>query len=153
MSFPSAVKVETFARGKVELAEFNVDESTQLNNIQLSKLNNISKANILVCAVSRDDEVIIPDGNYVIKTGDHLYITGSHRDLTRFCLDIGIITKQIKKVMIIGGGKIAFYLAKQLSVLGMRVKIIENNTEHCKVLAKNYLLLQSLMQMVVMKKY
>lgn len=55
--------------------------------------------------------------------------------------------------MIIGGGKIAFYLAKQLSVLGMRVKIIENNTEHCKVLAKNYLLLQSLMQMVVMKKY
>lgn len=153
LSFPSAVKVETFARGKVELAEFNVDESTQLNNIQLSKLNNISKANILVCAVSRDDEVIIPDGNYVIKTGDHLYITGSHRDLTRFCLDIGIITKQIKKVMIIGGGKIAFYLAKQLSVLGMRVKIIENNTEHCKVLAKNYLLLQSLMQMVVMKKY
>ena len=106
-----------------------------------------------LCAVSRDDEVIIPDGNYVIKTGDHLYITGSHRDLTRFCLDIGIITKQIKKVMIIGGGKIAFYLAKQLSVLGMRVKIIENNTEHCKVLAKNYLLLQSLMQMVVMKKY
>lgn len=136
LSFPSAVKVETFARGKVELAEFNVDEQSQLCNIQLSKLKNVSKTNVLVCAISRNDEVIIPDGNYVIKSGDHLYITGSHRDLTRFCFDIGIITKQIKNVMIIGGGKIGFYLAKQLSVLGMRVKIIENNIEYCKILAK-----------------
>ena len=46
--------------------------------------------------------------NYVIKSGDHLYITGSHRDLTRFCFDIGIITKQIKNVMIIGGGENRF---------------------------------------------
>lgn len=136
LSFPSAVKVETFARGKVELAEFNVDEESQLCNVQLNKLRRISKTNILVCAVSRNDEVIIPDGNYIIKAGDHVYITGAHRDLTKFCLDIGIITKQIKNVMIIGGGKIAFYLAKQLSVLGMRVKIIENNPEHSRILAK-----------------
>ncbi|WP_289422183.1 NAD-binding protein, partial [Thomasclavelia cocleata] len=108
LSFPSAVKVETFARGKVELAEFNVDEQSQLCNIQLSKLKNVSKTNVLVCAISRNDEVIIPDGNYVIKSGDHLYITGSHRDLTRFCFDIGIITKQIKNVMIIGGGENRF---------------------------------------------
>lgn len=137
LSFPSAVKVETFARGKVELTEFSVDEDSHLCNVQLSKLHNISKTNILVCAVSRDDEVIIPDGNYVIKSGDHLYITGTHRDLTRFCMDIKITSKPIKNVMIIGGGKIAFYLAKQLAVQGMKVKIIENDFERCKVLAKN----------------
>ena len=75
--------------------------------------NKITKTNILVCAVSHNEDVIIPDGNYAIKPVDHLYITGTHRDLSRFCYDIGVITNRIKNVIIIGGGNIAFYLSKQ----------------------------------------
>lgn len=136
LSFPSAVKVDTFARGKVELAEFYVEEDSYLRDIPLSQLHSITKTNILVCAVSHNEEVIIPDGNYIIKPGDHLFITGSHRDLSRFCLDIGIVTNRIKNVLIVGGGKIAYYLAKQLGVQGIKVKIIEKDIEHCRVLAK-----------------
>lgn len=136
LSFPSAVKVDTFARGKVELAEFYVEGNSSLENIPLSKLHSITKTNILVCAVSHNEEVIIPDGNYIIKAGDHLYITGRHRDLSRFCLDVGVVTNRIKSVLIVGGGKIAYYLAKQLSVQGIKVKIIEKDIEHCRLLAK-----------------
>ena len=136
LSFPSAVKVDTFSRGKVELAEFFVEEHSRLNGVELSQLHKITKTNILVCAVSHNEDVIIPDGNYVIKPGDHLYITGTHRDLSRFCLDIGVITTRIKNVIIVGGGKIAYYLSKQLSTQGIKVKIIEKDKNRCQVLAE-----------------
>ena len=136
LSFPSAVKVDTFSRGKVELAEFFVEEHSRLNGVELSQLHKITKTNILVCAVSHNEDVIIPDGNYAIKPGDHLYITGTHRDLSRFCLDIGVITTRIKNVMIVGGGKIGYYLSKQLSTQGIKVKIIEKDKNRCQVLAE-----------------
>ena len=136
LSFPSAVKVDTFSRGKVELAEFFVEDHSRLNGVELSQLHKITKTNILVCAVSHNEDVIIPDGNYAIKPGDHLYITGTHRDLSKFCLDIGVITSRIKNVIIIGGGKIAYYLSKQLSTQGIKVKIIEKDKNRCQVLAE-----------------
>ena len=136
LSFPSAVKVDTFSRGKVELAEFFVEDHSRLNGVELSQLHKITKTNILVCAVSHNEDVIIPDGNYVIKPGDHLYIIGTHRDLSRFCLDIGVITTRIKNVIIVGGGKIAYYLSKQLSTQGIKVKIIEKDKNRCQVLAE-----------------
>lgn len=136
LSFPSAVKVDTFSRGKVELAEFFVEDHSRLNGVELSQLHKITKTNILVCAVSHNEDVIIPDGNYAIKPGDHLYITGTHRDLSRFCLDIGVITTRIKNIIIVGGGKIAYYLSKQLSTQGIKVKIIEKDKNRCQVLAE-----------------
>ena len=136
LSFPSAVKVDTFSRGKVELAEFFVEDHSRLNGVELNQLHKITKTNILVCAVSHNEDVIIPDGNYAIKPGDHLYITGTHRDLSRFCLDIGVITTRIKNVIIVGGGKIAYYLSKQLSTQGIKVKIIEKDKNRCQVLAE-----------------
>ncbi len=136
LSFPSAVKVDTFSRGKVELAEFFVEDHSRLNGVELSQLHKITKTNILICAVSHNEDVIIPDGNYAIKPGDHLYITGTHRDLSRFCLDIGVITTRIKNVIIVGGGKIAYYLSKQLSTQGIKVKIIEKDKNRCQVLAE-----------------
>ena len=136
LSFPSAVKVDTFSRGKVELAEFFVEDHSRLNGVELNQLHKITKTNILVCAVSHNEDVIIPDGNYAIKPGDHLYITGTHRDLSRFCLDIGVITNRIKNVIIVVGGKIAYYLSKQLSTQGIKVKIIEKDKNRCQILAE-----------------
>lgn len=136
LSFPSAVKVDTFSRGKVELAEFFVEDHSRLNGVELNQLHKITKTNILVCAVSHNEDVIIPDGNYAIKPGDHLYITGTHRDLSKFCLDIGVITNRIKNVIIVGGGKIAYYLSKQLSTQGIKVKIIEKDKNRCQILAE-----------------
>ena len=136
LSFPSAVKVDTFSRGKVELAEFFVENHSRLNGVELNQLHKITKTNILVCAVSHNEDVIITDGNYAIKPGNHLYITGIHRDLSRFCLDIGVITTRIKNVIIVGGGKIAYYLSKQLSTQGIKVKIIEKDKNRCQVLAE-----------------
>ncbi|GCF92254.1 potassium transporter peripheral membrane protein [Enterococcus florum] len=136
LMFPSAFKVDTFVSGKIELAEFRLTGKTKLSGISLSRLPKVSKTNVLICAVRRKCELIIPDGNFVLEQNDRIYVTGQHRDLVRFCQDIGLFEHKSKRVMIIGGGRIAFYLAQQLSTQGIRVKIIENNSKRCLELSR-----------------
>lgn len=134
--FPSAFKIDTFVGGKIELAEFRLSQKTKLNGLSLQHLSRISKTNILICAVQRKEELIIPDGDFVLQECDRLYVTGGHRDLVRFCQDIGLFEQKTKKVIIVGGGRITFYLAHQLIEQGIQVKIIENNHSRCLELSK-----------------
>lgn len=94
ITFSSAMKVDTFAKGKVELIELKIFDGIQLINLRLSELSSVTKASVLICAVKRGSEVIIPNGDFVIKQNDHLYVTGSHKDLARFCLDVGFLSKK-----------------------------------------------------------
>ena len=86
-----------------------------------------------ICAVQRGQEVFIPNGDFVIRSGDKLSITASHSDLTKFMRAVGVIQKRLKTVMIIGGGRISYYLARQLIESGMRVKIIEHKRDRCEM--------------------
>ena len=136
--FPSATKVDTFAKGKVELIEIKLEKGNRAIGIKLLELRKITRSSILICAVSRNEEIIIPSGDFVLAENDHIYVTGSHRDLSTFCLDIGVYKDKIKNVMIVGGGRISYYLARQLSVQGIKVKIIEQKHERCVDLAQKF---------------
>lgn len=133
--FPTASSVESFANGRVELVGIRVTERSKLNHLPLRELANISHFSVLICAVCRQQETVIPSGDFVIEAGDEIYVTGTHRDLSMFCLDMGIVSKSIKNVMIIGGSRIAYYLAKLLSSHGIHVKVIEQNYQNCLALA------------------
>lgn len=134
--FPSAMKVNTFARGRVEIAEVKVTKNNRLAGIQLSDLYQISRSNILICAIKRGEQVYIPNGQFILEQGDHAYLTGSHKELVSFCDYTHLSKKQKKKVMIIGGSKIAYFLAKQLLDQKYSVKIIEQNETRCIELAQ-----------------
>ncbi|MBU5364034.1 Trk system potassium transporter TrkA [Enterococcus devriesei] len=134
--FPSAFKVDTFVSGKIELAEFRLKENTRLNGVPLNRLVKVSKSNVLICAVRRKEELIIPDGNFVLEQNDRIHVMGQHRDLVRFCHDINLFKQKTKRIIIVGGGRIAFYLARQLVEHGIQVKIIENNPKRCLELSR-----------------
>lgn len=136
LRFPAAINAETFAKGRIELIEFNVDENSALCNYALYEIYKKYKIKVLICAVQREGKVYIPNGDFIIKGGDKLHITASHRDLTRFMREIGIIQKKVRTVILIGGGRISFYLAKLLLESGMNVKIIEQNIHRCQELAE-----------------
>ena len=129
--FPSAFKVDTFAGGKIELAEFRLKENAKLNGVSLHRLNKVSKTNVLICAVRRKEELIIPDGNFVLEQDDRIHVMGQHKDLVRFCHDINLFKQRTKRAIIVGGGRMGFYLARQLVEHGIQVKIIENNPKRC----------------------
>lgn len=131
--FPDTAKVETFMKGKVELIEFIVKERSHLDGVSLAEINQRFKIKVLVCAVKRGHEVIIPDGDFVIHDGDRLHIVASHRYIEEFFRFIGK-KRKVKNVLICGGGRVGYYLAKQLITLGMQVKIIEKDQKKCEEL-------------------
>lgn len=136
--FPSAMKVDTFSNGRIELAEIKLNNDNKVIGKKLSELHTISKSSVLICAVRRKDDVIIPSGEFVLEEKDHIYVTGTHRYLASFCLDIGAYKEKINDVMIIGGSRIAFYLTRALLFQGIKVKIIERDHKKCYEFAKQF---------------
>lgn len=129
IEFPAATKIETFAKGRIDLAEITVPEGSPLDGIMLRDIRKTLSAAMLICAVQRGDEVFIPAGNFVVQAGDKIHFTASRRELPRIFKTIKMDKKKIRSVLIIGGSRTAFYLARYLLKSGIKVKIIEANRD------------------------
>lgn len=136
LKFPSAIEIDTFAKGRVELLRFKIPSNSILDDMALSELHSKIRCNVLVCTVERDGAVVIPRGDYTLKSGDVISIVAAAQDESVFFRKIGIQSNQVKSVMIVGGGEIAYYLAKHLLAAGMQVKIIEKKRERCEELSE-----------------
>lgn len=136
LRFPSAIKIEPFARGKVEMVELKIPEHSPLDGMPLWAIYKEFQVKILICAVQRDEQVIIPGGEFVLKAGDKINITASHLEIANFFRAIGVFRTGVKSVMIVGGGRIAYYLAKELSSIHVKVKIIEKDLKRCEYLCE-----------------
>ena len=136
LMFPDAIKIETFVKGRVELIEFPVGKDTQVVDMSLADMYARFQIKLLVCAVEHGDEVLIPDGDYRIREGDRLHVAVSHSEVERFFSMFGKHKGKIRKVIICGGGRVAYYLAMQLLKLGMQIKIIERDEKRCEELCE-----------------
>ena len=134
--FPETSKVETFMKGRVELVEFNIRENSPLVGLSLAEVYRKFQIKILVCAVKRETDVYIPDGDFVLQQGDKMHIAAAHQDLESFFKSLGHKNAKVKKVLICGGGHVCFYLAGQLLQAGMQVKIIERDQRRCEELCE-----------------
>ncbi len=128
---PEAAQIETFVKGKVELIQFKIGEDSLLAGLSLSEIYKKYKVKLLICSIERDGEVIIPDGSNTLMAGDRISVACAHDDAERFFKRIGAAKQKIKSVMIVGGGRVCYYLAKGLVEAGMDVKIIESDYKRC----------------------
>jgi len=135
LRFPSANRVDTFAKGSAELIEHRVMPGSRLCGKKLKELPQTFGAKVLVGVVERDGEANIPNGDFEIKAQDRLSVTGASKELRKFFTATGEYRKPVKKVMIMGGGRIAVYLAKLLIEVGISVTLIELNRELCRELS------------------
>lgn len=134
--FPDASKVETFMKGRIELAEVPVRENNPMIGNKLADIYRKFQIKILICAVERKEEVYIPDGEFVLEQGDKLHIAATHQEIERFFDKIGNRQRRMRNIMICGGGRVGFYLARQLSTMNMNVKMIEHSHEKCEFLCE-----------------
>lgn len=129
------VHTEPFANGKVQMADIPVDESiTAFANKKLQDI--VLPRSCLIVAISRRGEMVIPGGKDIILPGDTIYILGHSHSIDKICSKIKKKKQKVQSVLILGGGRISFYLAEKLCSMGMRVKIIEQNQERCRDLAE-----------------
>ncbi|MBQ7036047.1 MAG: Trk system potassium transporter TrkA [Clostridia bacterium] len=136
LRFPSAIKIDTFAKGRIEILQFKVPEHSVLHNMSVSGIVSKLECDVLVCGVERGNDAFIPGGNFVLQEGDLVSIVASIQNVARFFKKIGIKTNRVKDTIIVGGGNMTYYLAQQLIETGIHVKIIEKNQTRCDTLCQ-----------------
>ncbi len=136
LKFPSAIEISTFAKGRVDLLRFKVPESSLLNGLSLMEMQRKVRSGVLICAVERGADIVIPRGDFVLQAGDIISIVSDKASEEKFFKQVGIQKNRIKDVMIIGGGDTAYYLTKMLEGSGIKVKIIEKQLKKCEELSE-----------------
>ena len=136
LCFPNALGIDTFSRGRAEMLRFRIPPDSILHDLALKDFSSTFRCDVLICAVDRDNQVYIPSGDFVLKSGDIISIISARQNAVEFFRKIRIKTTQVKNTMIIGGGKIAIYLTKILTKLGISVKIIEQDLKRCEILSE-----------------
>lgn len=136
LKFPSVIKIDTFAKGRVELMKFIVPDHSVLHNMHVFEVPQRLGCNVLICAVERGHEVVIPDGNFQINLGDKISFIASPAQAMEFFHQVGIENNSIKTAMFVGGGKITYYLAKMLEETNIKIKIIEQDFRRCNELSE-----------------
>lgn len=135
---PSATKIDSLCRGKVDLAEFVVEKDSVLCGTTLNDLRNKLNIRFLVCAVLRDGIAHIPKGSFVIEEGDVICLTAPDDELTKFFKAIGAYKRPVRDVLIVGGGRTTYYLQALLEKSKIHSTVIESNKSRCRELAEQY---------------
>ena len=134
LKYPGFLRRDTFAKGRTEIVELRVDAKSKLCNVKLADLRAIVKCKVLVCAVLRSGAAITPGGDFVLREGDRLFITAISENLTTLLKNLGILTRQVRRVMLCGGGRVSYYLANRLMKAGIGCVIVESDLARCKEL-------------------
>ena len=136
LRFPSAIKIDTFAKGHVEILKTSVTPGSPLDGLALKDIGKF-RAKVLICAVERGErDVFIPSGEFRLRAGDRISVVASPEQAQQFFHQVGVVRTRIRQVMLIGGGRMGYYLARQLLASGMDVKIIESNISRCQELSQ-----------------
>jgi len=134
--FPSAIKIDSFAKGHVELLHFKILKDSPLIGKKLAGIRSSFHTDVLIGMATRNDEVIIPKGNFVFEEGDVIAVVAEPQNAISFFKKIGYETGKVSNALIVGGGTIAYYLARRLLQAGISTKIIEANLERCEELSE-----------------
>lgn len=134
LKYPGFLRRDTFAKGRTEIVELRVDAKSKLRDVRLMDLRNIVKCQVLVCAVLRGGTTITPGGDFVLREGDRLFITALSSNLATLLTNLGILTHRIHRVILCGGGRVSYYLARRLISAGISVMIIDKDAERCQEL-------------------
>ena len=138
ISLPAIANAERFAKGRVLLVEIVAEGKCNLVGETLISLGKRLKNKVLFCAVQRGDEVIIPKGTFMFEAGDRVHFTSDSQTLRDFLSEIKVVEAPLKNIMIVGGNKVGYYLADELSKKKYRnkVKLVEEDKEIAEELAE-----------------
>ncbi len=136
LRFPSALYINTFSGGSVQLVKFRLLPEFGMSGIPIADLAKRFPAKVLICAVERNDVITIPRGEFVLRDNDLVSIVGAPGDCDTFFRELGLSTRPVKNALIVGGGTLGYYLAAQLRESRIEVRIIEQDADRCERLCE-----------------
>ena len=135
LKYPGFLRRDTFAKGRTEIVELRVDAGSKLCNVKLTDLKTIVKCKVLVCAVLRSGSAMAPGGDFILREGDRIFVTALSENLTTLLTNLGMLSRQVRRVLICGGGMVGYYLAARLEQEGVAVKLVESDITRCRELS------------------
>ena len=131
LRFPFASNIEFFAKGHVEMVEFRAQEKDSIVGWPMKQLAQRLPGipRVLYAAVEREGQVHIPNGDFIIRPGDRVHVAADMVTITDYFRFLGRNAIKIKNVMLLGGSRISYYLAKMIIPMGIHVNIIEINPQ------------------------
>ena len=135
IDFPNALSVERFAGGLVSLMEFIVRKDSNICQMSMADFRK-KFGNVIICAIERDHKLMIPSGNMILEDKDRIFVTGDRIDMMLF--HNYIKSRVVKSLLIVGAGKIAYYLLKILKDSRIETKVIEVNSERATFFSENF---------------
>lgn len=136
LRFPGASKIDTFADGRVRLIKCALTEAQGMDGMAIREISTRLGSDVLICAVERGSEVLIPNGNFVLRNGDQVTFLATQEKAREFFQKIHLPVRPVKNALIVGGGAIAFYLSQELLENKVRVRIVERDPARCLQLAE-----------------
>lgn len=138
LRFPFATKIDTCYHGRVELAEFIIGEGSPLCGMTLAQLHTKLNLRFLICGVLRNGQAYIPKGDFILSVGDNVCLTAHDEEMTHFFKAIGAYKHPVKDVLIVGGGRMTYYLMNHLQKSKIRATVIEPDKQRCRELAEKF---------------
>ena len=135
LKYPGFLRRDVFARGRTEIVELRIDAKSKLCGVQLMDMSAIIKCRVLICAVLRNGQAMVPNsGTFTFQEGDRVFVTAPTKDLTTLLKSLGIITRRVKRCLLCGGGRVCIYLATALEKSGIAVTVVEKDYDRCQEL-------------------
>ena len=137
LKFPGFLRRDVFAKGRTEIVELRIDAKSKLLGAQLMDLPGIVKCRVLICAVLRGGQALVPNsGTFTFQEGDRVFVTAPTKDLTVLLKNLGIITRRVRSCLLCGGGRVCIYLATALQKSGISVTVVEKDYARCQALSE-----------------
>lgn len=137
IKFPTVLSLQSFANNRVNLVELEISKNSPLTGLSLNDFRH-TYGDILVSIIQRGDETLIPSGENTLRTGDHVYVIGTRKDISRFYKKVGSEKSKIHSVLIVGGGRITYYLIHLLKGYKMNIKVIERDLAAAQMLSETF---------------
>ena len=135
---PSAVSIETFGKGKVELLKYRLPEDSAIIGMSVKDVMMKYKSNVLFATIERGDKAFIAKGDFVFNARDVVSIISSPEGSQDFFKQIGSKNQSVKSAMIVGSGEITHYLCAEIKKSKMNIKIIESDMARCDELSSTF---------------
>ena len=136
LKYPGFLRRDVFAKGRTEIVELRIDSKSKLCGVRLMDMAGIVNCRVLICAVLRGGQALVPNGTFTFQDGDRVFVTAPTKDLTTLLKNLGIITRRVRKCLLCGGGRVCIYLATALQKSGIDVTVIEKEYDRCQQLCE-----------------
>lgn len=130
LEVPGAFDVMPFGDGKVRLVGVRLAEDCPVIDTPLRQLTELfPDLNIRVVGITRGETTIAPDGDDQMLENDEVYFVAAADHVDRALVAFGHEEKEARRIVIVGGGNIGLFLAKEIetSYPDVRVRLIESD--------------------------